>query len=171
MKYIKLFENFNKFELEKELNKYDIKNYTINDDGTIDVNGSVNLSFSSSGIRLYRIPFKFGKVTGDFNVYNNELKSLEGSPYSVYGNFDCSRNNLTSLVGCPGEVGGDFECQDNNLESLEGMSLEIGGDFICFDNEFLTDIDSLSNIEGEIHCDDGVGISEFKGYCKKFVYY
>jgi hypothetical protein len=38
MKYIKLFESFDRFDLDKELSKYYIYNYTINSDGTIDVN-------------------------------------------------------------------------------------------------------------------------------------
>ena len=49
--------------------KYGIKNYTINDDGSIDVNGDVYLSFKD----LTELPLTFNKVTGYFNCYNNYL--------------------------------------------------------------------------------------------------
>ena len=65
------------------LDKYDIENYTINDDLTVDVAGNVYLGNSG----LATIPIQFGKVGGTFSCYNNQLKSL---------------------VGCPREVGGDF---------------------------------------------------------------
>ena len=63
--------------------KYNIKNYTINPDGSIDVNGSVDLS----QYKLIELPLRFNKITGY---------------------FDCSNNNLTSLKGCPRWVGGNF---------------------------------------------------------------
>ena len=43
-------------------NKYNIENYTINDDESIDVNDSVNLSNYS----LTELPLTFNVVTGDF---------------------------------------------------------------------------------------------------------
>ena len=51
--------------------KYGIKNYTINDDGSIDVDSDVYLN----GSNLTQIPLKFNKVTGDFYCYNNSLLS------------------------------------------------------------------------------------------------
>lgn len=170
MKHIKLFENFNKSDLEKELNKYDIENYTINEDGTIDVDGDVDLSnnFLKQKQVLFKIPFKFGKVSGDFNCSYNNLESLEGSPYYVGGNFVCIKNKLTSLNGSPSEVGGYFSCSYNKLKSLEGMTLEIGDDFYCKRNPDLKELDSVSNIEGILFCDKEVDISKFKGYCKEF---
>ena len=46
MKHIKLFENHN---MEKDLAKYGIIFYTINPDGSIDVNGDVNLNSKKLG--------------------------------------------------------------------------------------------------------------------------
>ena len=41
MKHIKLFENFDTKSIEEICKKYHIDNYTINDDGSIDVDNSV----------------------------------------------------------------------------------------------------------------------------------
>jgi hypothetical protein len=98
--------------------KYGIEDYTINDDGTVDVDGHVNLI----GRNLDKLPLRFGKVTGNFDCVNNKLTSLEGSPYSVGGYFYCNGNKLTSLEGCPYKMGGNFYCRNNQLTSLEGFS-------------------------------------------------
>jgi hypothetical protein len=47
--------------------KYDIQNYSINSDGSIDVDGYVAL-FDKG---LTKLPLRFRNVTGDFNC-NNE---------------------------------------------------------------------------------------------------
>ena len=45
MKHLKLFENFE--DIESICKKYNITNYTINVDGSIDVNGNVIWHFNS----------------------------------------------------------------------------------------------------------------------------
>ncbi len=162
MKFIKLFESFNDSSLKSELDKYGIKNYTINSDGTIDVDGNVYLAHK--GLKI--IPFKFGKVTGSFNCHSNELTSLEGSPYYVGSNFNCYYNRLETLKGSPVEVGKKFDCTHNNLSSLEGMPLEIGEDFEAYANPNLKELDSVSNIEGDISCNKDIDTTKFLGYCK-----
>ncbi len=104
-----LFESFN--NIEDICKKYDIRNYTINSDGSIDVDGHVYISYK----RLTKLPLKFSKVTGDFYFGGNQLISLEGSPNYVGGNFRCSSNKLTTLEGSPDYVGGSFYCQYNKL--------------------------------------------------------
>jgi hypothetical protein len=89
---------------------YGIKNYTINPDGSIDVDGNVHLH----NRKLTKLPLKFNKVTGDFNCFWNNLTTLEGSPTYVSSWFDCSYNELTSLEGCPNYVD-NFVCSDNPL--------------------------------------------------------
>ncbi len=105
--------------------------HTINPDGTIDVEGDVDLT----AMKLKKLPFKFGKVTGDFYCRNNKLTSLEGAPTSVGGSFYCYYNKLTSLKGGPTSVEGDFYCNDNELTSLEGAPTSVGGVFYCRDNQ------------------------------------
>ena len=91
--------------------QYGINNYTINDDGSIDVNGYVNLINKG----LTELPLTFNKVSGYFTCSNNQLTSLKGCPRWVGGNFYCTYNNLTSLEFGPDYVGGGFYCIYNNL--------------------------------------------------------
>jgi len=133
--YTKLFENHQ--SIHDICKKYGITNYTINDDGSIDVNGDVYLSYRE----LTKIPLKFRNVSGYFACFNNKLKSLEGAPESVGGNFNCSDNQLVSLDGSPQSVGGNFYCKRNQLTSLEGAPESVGGNFNCQDNQ-------LSSLDG-----------------------
>jgi len=100
-----------KEETIKFLKKYEIKNYTINPDLTVDVDGDVSLN----GKNLTKIPVKFKTVTGDFFCYRNNLTSLEGSPATVGGYFYCYNNKLTSLEGSPTTLGGYLYCSENPL--------------------------------------------------------
>ena len=70
-------------EIHDICEKYDITNYTINPDGSIDVDGNVNLSYMG----LTKIPIKFNKVSGYFDCSYNFITSLEGCPREVVGNF------------------------------------------------------------------------------------
>ncbi|MCK9477050.1 MAG: hypothetical protein M0R46_14080 [Candidatus Muirbacterium halophilum] len=138
MKYLKNFnENINSSEIEAICEKYNITNYTINDDGSIDVDGDVNLKRKY----LRVLPLKFRKVSGDFECSSNQLISLEGTPKSVGGNFYCSSNQLTTLEGAPQRVGGVFSCSSNQLTSLEGAPQSVGGEFSCSSNQ-------LTSLEG-----------------------
>jgi hypothetical protein len=105
--------------------EYNITNYTINDDGSIDVDGSVSLY----DFRLTKLPLKFRNVSGNFYCHNNQLTSLECAPTSVGGDFYCYNNLLTNLEGAPTSVGGNFYCYNNQLTSLEGAPRSIGGSF------------------------------------------
>jgi len=125
MKHLKLFESFE--DIDSICKKYGIENYTINSDGTVDVDGDVYLSSEA----LTKLPLKFGKVTGDFNCNNNKLITLEGGPRSVGEYFDCSYNQLTTLEGGPIKVGGYFNCYSNQLTSLKGCPKVVGVDFNC----------------------------------------
>jgi hypothetical protein len=91
--------------------KYGITNYIVNPDGSIDVDGDVDLSFND----LTEFPLRFNRVDGDFRCNNNNLTSLKGCPRWVGGYFDCDDNKLTSLEFSPDHVGGYFSCIDNDL--------------------------------------------------------
>ena len=77
--------------IEKWLSLYDIKNYVINADLTVDVNGYVYLDDK----KLKEIPIKFNKVTEDFNCSHNYLQSLAFHPEYVGGNFNCRHTDLS----------------------------------------------------------------------------
>ena len=150
MRVIKLYEEFNKYQIATICAKYGIENYTINPDGSIDVDGDVYFNNQD----LYKLPLKFNKVSGHFYCYDSSLFSLEGSPREVGGDFYCSTNRLKTLEGCPDIVGGffncnnniistleycpkkvnDFSCNNNSLYSLEGLTTNIGNHFSCESN-------------------------------------
>jgi hypothetical protein len=110
-----------------------LENYTINSDGTIDVNDNIALFYKLGEVK--KLPVKFGKVSGWFSISSNGLTTLEGSPNYVGDDFWCNVNLFTTLEGSPKYVGGDFNCYNNNLTTLKGIEkCEILGDFYCRDN-------------------------------------
>jgi hypothetical protein len=130
--------------------RYDIKNYTINDDGSIDVDGDVWLNSRV----LVELPLTFNRVSGYFNCGENELTTLKGSPRWVRGYFRCGGNDLTSLDFSPEYVGDDFNCSHNGLTTLKGSPKHVGGHFFCGDN-LLTSLEfSPDYIEKDFVCND-----------------
>ena len=115
MKHLRLFNESIDSNIDSICKKYNITNYIINIDGSIDVNGNVILSDKN----LIKLPLIFNKVSGYFDCCGNKLTTLEGSPKEVSGYFDCGNNLLTTLEGSPREVGGYFSCNYNQLTSLE----------------------------------------------------
>jgi len=104
--------------------------FTENPDGTVDIDGDVDLS----ALKLKKLPFQFGKVTGYFYCSSNRLTSLQGAPESVGRDFWCANNLLTSLQGAPKSVGGSFYCSNNRLTSLQGAPKSVDGAFGCSGN-------------------------------------
>ena len=169
MKYIKrIDEFFGLFKsVEDKLKEFGIKNYTINNDGTVDVDDSI----SFFGEHLTKIPFRFGIVTGNFHINGNKLKSLEGCPKEVGGFFDCGYNQLKDLIGGPQKVEGDYYCINNQLTSLEGCAGDIGLSIHCRYNN-LDLLDCSSVINGDVFC-NGNGFKEepeFFGICDKIIW-
>ena len=73
-------------------------------------------------------------VRGSFYCEDKNLDDFKGLRFGkVSGNFFCYNNNLKTLNGSPREVGGDFWCWGNPLISLEGAPLKIG-EYFRFDN-------------------------------------
>lgn len=125
-KYIEYFDyNININESKAWLDSMNIKNYTINKDLTVDVDGSINISYK----KLNKIPIKFNIINGDFVCSNNKLKNLIGCPNIVKKTFSCNDGELTSLEGCPKEVGKIFWIANNKLTSLENCPTSVGGRF------------------------------------------
>jgi hypothetical protein len=163
MRYIKLFEGFqSKSKVAQFCLEYNIRDWSINSEGLVDVNGDVKLYNSG----LNKIPIKFGKIIGYFDCSNNELKSLEGSPHTVVGDFDCSNNELKSLEGCTHTVGGNFYCQYNQLTSLEGSPHTVGAGFYCSGNQLTSLEGSPESIGGDFYCESNQ-ITSFDGCPKK----
>jgi hypothetical protein len=127
---MKLYEQFE--DIDAICRKYKIRNYTINSEGSISVEGEVDLEDKG----LTKLPIKFKEVSGTFWCDNNDLTSLKGCPERVGGGFGCWNNKLTSLEGCPKYVNGDFYCYNNNIYTFEGIPdyTHIGSGFICHGN-------------------------------------
>jgi len=128
---------------------FEITNYTINDNYSVDVDGDVHLYNES----LSKIPFKFNVVSGYFDCYKNKLTTLEGSPKKVGGSFWCLHNQLTTLEGGPQSVSGFFECSFNNLTTLEGSPKSVGGYFNCERNKLTTLEGGPEYIGGDFYCE------------------
>jgi len=177
MKHIKLFERFGKVDVlsKKKIDsickKCDIENYTINEDGSIDVDGSVDLG----DLKLTKLPLVFRKVNGYFNCADNKLITLEGCPIEVRNSFSCSDNKLITLEGCPSIIDGYFHCDNNKLESLEGGPIEVGDDYLCFNNKLKTLKGGPIKVGGDFDFSHNIDIPRViyqnKKYIKKILEY
>ena len=139
---------FKSYSIRKICDQYNIKNYTINKDGSIDVNGDVDLSVNE----LTEITLKFKNVSRCFNCSHNELISLKGSPERVI-NFFGYYNQLATLEGGPKYVSEGFWCNSNQLTSLKGCPEIIYGDFNCHDNQILTFEYFPKHLGGRFYCE------------------
>ena len=130
--------------------KYGITNYTINPDGSIDVDNNVSISYR----KLYRLPLKFNKISGWFDCSYNKLTNLDGFPNYVGDWCDCTHNELTSLEGAPKEIGGNFRCYLNNLTDLKGCPKVINGYFDCSNNKLTSLVGCPNYLDGGFSCGD-----------------
>ena len=148
MKNIKVYESFRTEQEVIDLcSEYGIENYQIRDDGSIDVDGDVDLSSIFGYGYLKQLPLTFNEVMED---------------------FDCGGNNLTTLEGCPKEIHGDFACSRNKLTSLEHSPKIVGKNFYCGYNDNLTSLEGLDNtyIDGELYVNN-TKLYSLKGFPKK----
>lgn len=172
MKNIKTFEGFLssdyvkssllRLEIFNICRKYGIKNYTVNKDGTIDVNGDVDLHRRG----LTELPLKFNKVSGDFYCFENNLKSFDGFPKEIGKNIDVSDNNIKSFDGFPEKIGVSFFCTHNPINELwrlfkdkSKMELFIYNDIIRDNNIII--LDRLNDFLDQI---GSPPVTEVKGY-------
>ena len=98
-----------KADIEAWCEEMGIRNYTINSQYEIDVDGCVDFRYNEN---LKELPYKFGSVSDYFSLSNNK--------------------NLTSLKNCPNYVGGFFSCEGCiSLDSLKGCPKKVMGSFYC----------------------------------------
>ena len=113
----------NNTNIEVWCDEMKIKNYTINSQGEIDVNGNVWLD----GKDFKELPYKFGRVTGYFTLPRcKNLISLKNCPNEVGEYFSCYYcPKLDSLKGCPKKVNEYFNCGNckRKFTQKEVMSL------------------------------------------------
>ena len=106
-----------KADMEAWCEEMGIKRYTINDKGEIDVDTNVMLYKKD----FKELPYKFGTVTGLFDIsHNPNLTSLKNCPNKIGSYFSCSNcTKLDSLEGCPNYVEWNFYCYDCKREFTE----------------------------------------------------
>jgi hypothetical protein len=164
----KKFEDINKEDnntenIESICKKFGIRNWSVNTDGGIDVDGDVNLR----GMELDKLPLKFGKVTDVFDCSRNKLTNLVGSPKEVGRDFNCTWNKLETLEGAPIYVGERFFCQDNKLTSLEGAPKELGRGFNCSGNKLTSLLGGPIYVGKGFDCQDNK-LTSLEGAPKEF---
>jgi hypothetical protein len=148
----KAFESLNGLsEVQKAwLDKCTRGSWSVGGDGKVDVQGH----FDCSSQRLEGFKgVRFGRVSGGFWCYRNNLTSLEGAPDSVGGDFWCNNNRLTTLKGAPEVVSRDFWCNNNRLTTLKGAPEVVGRGFYCHDNRLTTLDGAPETIGGDFYSD------------------
>jgi len=130
--YKPLLDLSDKDDIRRWLLKHGVRDFHILKDNSVKVQGDVN--FSKKLENLSKLPLRFHEVTGDFDISDNVLVTLEGSPKRVGGSFLAYKNELTSLKGGPIEVGCNFIILRNNITSLEYSPLKVKEDYICSHN-------------------------------------
>lgn len=147
--------------IDEELKKHGLNpdKATLNADGSVDYDGDVRLMNHN----LTRLPFKFNRVTGYFDISLNPLTSLDGSPRYVGDNFLCARcNRLTSLEGSPDVIAGGYKCVGCDLTSLKGMTQDIG-DYVWVSDNKLRSLAGCPNVVKGAMYVDGNQLTTLKG--------
>ncbi len=169
MKHLRKYKIFeSNTEIDTICEKYNIKNYTINSDNSVDVDGGVDLWDK----KLESIPLNFNIVNGNFECDDNNLTSLKGCPVRVGNGFYCYHNNLTSLQYSPQYMeNGYFSCGWNKIESLQYCTELIRGNFSCGYNK-LTSLEHHPTVYGEFYCrNNQINTFENFYYYKEDVYF
>ena len=98
----------------------------LNIKGHVTVRKEYTVAQGGTGLPNGRLPLRFGRVHGDFNVSGCELTTLKGCPLHVGGLCFVSNNPIPSLEGAPQLVDYLFVMQDlTQLTSLEGFPAQI----------------------------------------------
>lgn len=150
---IKSFKMFgSKFSIESICSDIGLKDFTVNGDGSIDVNSGDVIIDGPHLNKDRKIPLKFRNVFEDFVCAYANLSSLEGCPETVGGSFTCSHNNLLTLEYGPRKVQSGFRCNGNQLTSLKGCPERVGGGLDFSNNNILSFRGLPEFIGGYIYC-------------------
>lgn len=145
-----------KKEISIWLKKNGVEDYQINNDLTVNVFKSVDLSRKGMDV----LPINFGKIRGDFDISKNALKTLEGFPELIEGRLDASfnqivdfkksklkkingccnlsHNKIQSLENFPKNVGESIYLQVNGLKDLKGLPEKINGVLNIMKNDLIS---------------------------------
>ena len=133
--------------IEYWLEKYNIKNYKINKDNTIDAIDVYLRRYPESELPSY---IQFRNIVGSFSIYGSKLNTLKGCPKEVGVDFNCCDCKLLqTLKYAPEKVGRGFYCAGcDSLKTLEGAPKEVGRNFNC---EFCKNLKSLKGITKKVY--------------------
>lgn len=106
------------------LNTKYIMNYTIEDDGTVNVDGDVTLT--GCGIGLQECPVKFGVVKGNFTTNDVNFKTFKNFPTEVGGNLLIKMSlTVPDYTGFPAVIKGVASMKTIKAGSLKGFPQRI----------------------------------------------
>ncbi len=150
MKYRKFLEStYPSYKLEQDCKTYDIKNYTINSDGSIDVDGDVFIA----GWRLPECPLKFNIVNGDFDCSDNRFTTMKNFPKKITGWLNASDNDLVCTKDIPQEIGGSINLSFNKLEKLTNIP-KVVNEFVVVTNKLTTLVGGPEEVNGHFKVGD-----------------
>ena len=86
--------------------------WSVNSEGLVDIKES--FWCQGQGLEDF-LGIRFGKVSGGFYCFSNQLRTLEGSPRVVRENFYCGKNPLISLEGAPEVIKNVFWFKNSNF--------------------------------------------------------
>ena len=118
-----------KIEIHTICKEYNITDYTINSNMSIDTEDSVALYNSN----IKKIPINFNIVEGEFDCGNNGLKTLKNAPKKVNNDFYCDKNNLKSFKNAPQYIEGTFDCSVNNIRTFDYFP-DVKGEIDMYNN-------------------------------------
>lgn len=110
-----------KNEVYNWLFQYNINDFYVKKDLTVDVLGSVDISSQS----LIEIPIQFGEVSGNFNCDNNLLTSFQGMPTEIGLALYASNNLISSFEGFPKYIGTSARLLSNEITHLIKLDTKI----------------------------------------------
>ena len=108
-----------KAKIEVWLKEYKVREYKINSDLTIDVEGDFVYLQKYQDKELPKY-IQFNRVDGCFDISKSNITSLKGCPKECQAFYCCNCNNLTSLEDAPKECKIVWCSGCENLSSLEG---------------------------------------------------
>lgn len=117
----KLFKFKTKEQIENWLYLHKIKNAIIHDNLIVDIHGDVNLKDKN----LHFLPLQFGYVSGTFNMSDNKLRTLKGSPLEVGEDFIFDSNKIKSLQYAPQKIGQLCYAVDNPIQKIKKEQFNI----------------------------------------------
>lgn len=99
-----------------------LKNYTINEDGTIDVDGDVHVSAHLLGLGKLPYYIKFGIVSETFGWMGSTVQSLRGSPEQCGNFFVDYAVNVNTFEHFPKIINKKLTMYHDGLDTFCGLS-------------------------------------------------